>query len=83
MAPPDLEIIKGSDFSDGDATHRPDPEMYIPVDPKPLLQVIAFKWVVENLGDAQHSKFSWTMAIGALLVIFMSSLIDENSALGD
>lgn len=78
-----MEVVKGSDFSDGDATHRPDPEKYSPIDPKPLLQSVAFKWVVENSDDAQTSKFSWTTAIETLLVILMSSLIGWNSALGD
>lgn len=57
-----LEIIKAPDFSDGDANHRPDTDFRIPIDPGPVLQTIALKWMMENPNDGERGKLWWPMA---------------------
>ena len=62
-----LEILKAPDFSDGDSTHRPDTDTRHLIDPQPVLQSLASKWMVDNQYDAERGKFSWTLAIGTVL----------------
>lgn len=81
MSRPVLEILKAPDFSDGDSTHRPDTDARFPIDPEPVLKAVASKWIMENVGDAEPGKFSWTIVVGTLLVIVMSAFLDWNPVL--
>lgn len=78
MPQTDLEILKAPDFSDGDSTHRPDTDTRYLIDPQPMLQSLGCKWMIDKLHDAERGKFSWTLAIGTLLMIVMSSSIVVN-----
>lgn len=81
MSRPVLEILKAPDFSDGDSTHRPDTDARFLIDPEPVLKAVASKWIMENVGDAEPGKFSWTIVVGTLLVIVMSAFLDWNPVL--
>lgn len=83
MSRPTPQTIKGPEFSDGDSNHRPDSDFTFPVNPESVLRTIAFKWQKKHLNDGQPGKFSWEMAIGALLTTVMHSLIHLNATLED
>ncbi|MCJ1467372.1 hypothetical protein MMC07_005996 [Pseudocyphellaria aurata] len=51
-----LELIKAPDFSDGDPNHRPDTDVRIPVDPGPVLQTLALRWMMENPNYGEREK---------------------------
>lgn len=75
MSPqPAPQIIKAPAVSDGDSNHRPTSDLVFPFDPEVILKTLAFKWMT-HLQHAQPGKSSRAMAIGALLVNVMHSLI--------
>lgn len=79
---PVIKVINAPSYSDGDSTHRPDPNWRYPInDIESILEDIGYKWMRDNLELAQAGKFLWTMAIATLLVIVVSSLIISNAAL--
>lgn len=55
---PTIEYIDAPAISDGDATHRPDPNWRYPInDIEPILEDIGYKYMRENLDLARAGKF--------------------------